>query len=93
YNVKINMLGFTNEEQAPAKSASANKTAISAQDIQNSIIKIDENNYVTASLIPQNAGLKNRTQASLNPTAITPGTPTLLNNQVKYKVVVYDSNG
>ncbi|MDE5471246.1 hypothetical protein [Elizabethkingia meningoseptica] len=93
YNVKINMLGIIDAEQAPAKSASANKTAISAQDIQNSIIKIDENNYVTASLIPQNAGLKNRTQASLNPTAITPGTPTLLNNQVKYKVVVYDSNG
>ncbi|MEH7888572.1 hypothetical protein [Elizabethkingia meningoseptica] len=93
YNVKINMLGIIDAEQAPAKSASANKTAISAQDIQNSIIKIDENNYVTASLIPQNAGLKNRTQASLNPTAITPGTPTLLNNQVKYKVAVYDSNG
>ncbi|MDE5437467.1 hypothetical protein KRE40_02075 [Elizabethkingia meningoseptica] len=93
YNVKINMLGFTNEEQAPAKSASANKTAVSSQDVQNSTIKIDENNYITASLIPQNAGLKNRTQASLNPTAITPGTPTFLNNQVKYKVVVYDSNG
>ncbi|MDE5448926.1 hypothetical protein KRE38_07820, partial [Elizabethkingia meningoseptica] len=55
YNVKINMLGIIDAEQAPAKSASANKTAISAQDIQNSIIKIDENNYVTASLIPQNA--------------------------------------
>ncbi|MDE5437465.1 hypothetical protein KRE40_02085 [Elizabethkingia meningoseptica] len=92
YNVKINMLGFINEEQAPAKSASANKTAISSQNIQNSIIKIDENNYVTASLIPQNATSNTRAQASINPMAATPvNTP--LGNLIKYKVVVYDSNG
>ncbi|MCL1674475.1 hypothetical protein [Elizabethkingia meningoseptica] len=92
YNVKINMLGITDAEQAPAKSASANKTAISSQAVQNSIIKIDENNYVTASLIPQNATSNSRAQASINPMAATP-VNTVLGNQVKYKVVVYDSNG
>ncbi len=92
YNVKINMLGFINEEQAPATSASANKSVSSSQAVQNSIIKIDENNYVTASLIPQNATSNNRTQASINPMAVTPvNTP--LGNLIKYKVVVYDSNG
>ncbi|WP_407481826.1 hypothetical protein [Elizabethkingia meningoseptica] len=93
YNVKINMLGIIDAEQTPAKSASANKTAISSQAVQNSTIKIDENNYITASLTPQNLTTKNKAQASLNPTAITSGTPTVLNDLVKYKVAVYDSNG
>ncbi|WP_073551995.1 hypothetical protein [Elizabethkingia meningoseptica] len=92
YNVKINMLGIIDAEQAPATSASANKTAISSQTVQNSTIKIDENNYITASLIPQNATSNNRAQASINPMAATP-VNTVLGNQVKYKVVVYESNG
>ncbi|ODM55403.1 hypothetical protein [Elizabethkingia meningoseptica] len=90
YNVKINMLGVMDAEQTPAKSASANKTATSSEAIQNSTIKINENNYITASLIPRNTVLKNKTQASLNPTAAS---PTFLGNQVKYKVAVYDNNG
>ncbi|WP_407477627.1 hypothetical protein [Elizabethkingia meningoseptica] len=90
YNVKINMLGVMDAEQTPAKSASANKTATSSEAVQNSTIKIDENNYITASLIPRNTVLKNKTQASLNPTAAS---PTFLGNQVKYKVAVYDNNG
>ncbi|AQX05216.1 hypothetical protein BBD33_08140 [Elizabethkingia meningoseptica] len=92
YNVKINMLGIIDAEQAPATSASANKSVSSSQAVQNSTIKIDENNYVTASLIPQNATSNNRAQASINPMAATP-VNTFLGNQVKYKVVVYDSNG
>ncbi len=86
------MLGIIDAEQAPATSASANKTAISSQTVQNSTIKIDENNYITASLIPQNATSNNRAQASINPMAATP-VNTVLGNQVKYKVVVYESNG
>ncbi|HFK5571635.1 TPA: hypothetical protein ACG0AO_003464 [Elizabethkingia meningoseptica] len=91
YNVKINMLGITDSGQTPVKSASANKAGVSLGIVQNSTIKIDENNYITASLTSQNSPLKSKVQASINPMAVTVNTP--LGNLIKYKVAVYDSNG
>ncbi|HIC8645905.1 fimbrillin family protein [Elizabethkingia meningoseptica] len=92
YNVKINMQGITGTEETPAKSASLNKTTFASGGVQNSVINIDKDNYILASLTPHNITPKISTQASLNTMAATPVT-TPLGDQIKYKIAVYDESG
>ncbi|MCT3806525.1 hypothetical protein HZQ57_15245 [Elizabethkingia anophelis] len=94
YNVKVNLVGGEFEEEPPIKSASIIpiKPSNSIINSQKTTVLIDNDSYITATLVPEYSSLKLSATASINPIAGTPVRKQLKPN-TKFKVVVFDNNG
>lgn len=94
YNVKVNLVGEEIEEESPITSASITPTKPTnlIMDSQKTTVLIDNDSYITATLIPEYSSLKLSATASINPIAGTPVRKQLKPN-TKFKVVVFDNNG
>lgn len=90
-NVIVQLMGVESGQNIPEKVASVANGKISAAKVQEIVVPFDDMTTVTATLTPEQAGL--RSQASINPIAATTPEVTELGKDVKYNVAVYDTNG
>jgi hypothetical protein len=89
-NVIVQLVGAEVGQDNPEKIASINGKK-SINKIQEIVAPFDGMTTVTATLTPEQPAL--RSQASINPMAVTTPEITELGKDIKYNVAVYDTNG
>ena len=91
-NVIVQLIGTETGLDIPEKTASITNKKTSVAKVQEIVAPFDGMTTVTATLTPEEKPAL-RSQASINPMAVTTPEITELGKDIKYNVAVYDTNG